>query len=200
MRDAPVDRDHPGAAGRRRHGHGLRSGRHGERQAGASIGIDLCAMSPYDSGRRRRCAGASSPNGTQFRALDFDAAEGGDEQPGPGRSAQHLSRGRNRPRTASATISVGRPAIDRAKRLRGSRMRYLDHRHAPASSAFTWRRRLLDDGHRVVGFDGMTPYYDVALKERRHAILASRTASRRSSACWRTRRRSTRRPQTGEPE
>ena len=33
-------------------------------------------------------------------------------------------------------------------------------------------RRLLRDGHQVVGIDGMTPYYDVALKERRHAELA----------------------------
>lgn len=32
-------------------------------------------------------------------------------------------------------------------------------------------RRLIADGHLVVGFDGMTQYYDVRLKERRHAIL-----------------------------
>jgi UDP-glucuronate 4-epimerase len=32
-------------------------------------------------------------------------------------------------------------------------------------------KRLIDEGHFVVGFDGMTPYYDVTLKERRHAIL-----------------------------
>ena len=32
-------------------------------------------------------------------------------------------------------------------------------------------RRLLRDGHSVVGFDGITPYYDVRLKRRRHAIL-----------------------------
>lgn len=37
---------------------------------------------------------------------------------------------------------------------------------------FHLAKRLLDDGHFVVGFDGMTPYYDVALKEARHAILA----------------------------
>ncbi|KQY12711.1 NAD-dependent epimerase [Rhizobium sp. Root482] len=37
---------------------------------------------------------------------------------------------------------------------------------------FHLARRLLDDGHFVTGFDGMTPYYDVRLKERRHAILA----------------------------
>jgi UDP-glucuronate 4-epimerase len=32
-------------------------------------------------------------------------------------------------------------------------------------------RRLLADGHDVTGIDGMTPYYDVALKEARNAIL-----------------------------
>ncbi|OLP62280.1 UDP-glucuronate 5-epimerase [Xaviernesmea oryzae] len=37
---------------------------------------------------------------------------------------------------------------------------------------FHLARRLLDAGHFVVGFDGMTPYYDVALKEARHAALA----------------------------
>jgi len=37
---------------------------------------------------------------------------------------------------------------------------------------FHLARRLLDEGHFVVGFDAMTPYYDVALKERRHAVLA----------------------------
>ena len=33
-------------------------------------------------------------------------------------------------------------------------------------------RRLLSEGHTVVGFDGMTPYYDIRLKEARHAILS----------------------------
>ncbi|MDB5551361.1 MAG: UDP-glucuronate 5-epimerase, partial [Rhizobium sp.] len=36
---------------------------------------------------------------------------------------------------------------------------------------FHLAKRLLDDGHFVTGFDGMTPYYDVSLKARRHAIL-----------------------------
>lgn len=35
-------------------------------------------------------------------------------------------------------------------------------------------RRLLDDGHEVTGIDGFTPYYDVTLKENRHAQLAAR--------------------------
>jgi UDP-glucuronate 4-epimerase len=33
-------------------------------------------------------------------------------------------------------------------------------------------RRLLADGFRVVGLDGMTAYYDVTLKQRRHAMLS----------------------------
>lgn len=37
---------------------------------------------------------------------------------------------------------------------------------------FHTARRLLDDGHEVVGIDGFTPYYDRALKQRRHEILA----------------------------
>jgi UDP-glucuronate 4-epimerase len=37
---------------------------------------------------------------------------------------------------------------------------------------FHLAKRLLDDGHFVVGFDGMTPYYDVKLKEKRVAILS----------------------------
>lgn len=36
---------------------------------------------------------------------------------------------------------------------------------------FHLARRLLSDGHTVVGIDGMTPYYDVQLKQRRHATL-----------------------------
>ncbi len=37
---------------------------------------------------------------------------------------------------------------------------------------FHLARRLLAQGHSVVGFDGMTDYYDPALKAARHAILA----------------------------
>jgi UDP-glucuronate 4-epimerase len=33
-------------------------------------------------------------------------------------------------------------------------------------------RRLLQDGHAVAGIDSMVPYYDLRLKEARHAILA----------------------------
>lgn len=38
---------------------------------------------------------------------------------------------------------------------------------------FHLARRLLSEGHTVVGFDGMTPYYDITLKQKRHAILES---------------------------
>jgi UDP-glucuronate 4-epimerase len=36
---------------------------------------------------------------------------------------------------------------------------------------FHLARQLLAAGHRVHGYDGMTPYYDVALKVQRHAML-----------------------------
>ena len=36
---------------------------------------------------------------------------------------------------------------------------------------FHLARRLLDEGWRVAGFDGMTDYYDVSLKRRRHEML-----------------------------
>lgn len=36
---------------------------------------------------------------------------------------------------------------------------------------FHLARRLLADGHQVTGFDGMTPYYNVKLKQMRHAAL-----------------------------
>lgn len=39
---------------------------------------------------------------------------------------------------------------------------------------FHLARRLLDDGHEVTGFDGMTDYYDVRLKEARRALLLGR--------------------------
>jgi UDP-glucuronate 4-epimerase len=37
---------------------------------------------------------------------------------------------------------------------------------------FHLARRLLDEGHFVTGYDGMTEYYDVGLKRERHAVLA----------------------------
>jgi UDP-glucuronate 4-epimerase len=36
---------------------------------------------------------------------------------------------------------------------------------------FHLARRLLSDGHSVIGYDALTPYYDVRLKHARHAIL-----------------------------
>lgn len=40
---------------------------------------------------------------------------------------------------------------------------------------FHLARRLLAAGHRVIGIDAMTNYYDVRLKERRHSILEADT-------------------------
>jgi len=39
---------------------------------------------------------------------------------------------------------------------------------------FHMARRLLDEGHEVLGIDGFTPYYDRNLKLRRHEILQER--------------------------
>jgi UDP-glucuronate 4-epimerase len=39
-------------------------------------------------------------------------------------------------------------------------------------------RRLLANGHQVAGVDAMVPYYDVTLKERRHAMLSATNAFR----------------------
>jgi UDP-glucuronate 4-epimerase len=41
---------------------------------------------------------------------------------------------------------------------------------------FHLARRLLDEGHLVTGIDGFTPYYDLRLKEARHAILGRSNA------------------------
>ena len=37
---------------------------------------------------------------------------------------------------------------------------------------FHLAQRLLAAGHEVTGFDGLSPYYSVALKEQRHAMLS----------------------------
>src|ERR1700728_2856390 len=41
---------------------------------------------------------------------------------------------------------------------------------------FHLARRLIADGHFVSGLDGMTPYYDVTLKQAPHAALARSNA------------------------
>ena len=43
---------------------------------------------------------------------------------------------------------------------------------------FHLSRRLLADGHAVDGYDGMTPYYDVRLKQARWAELSRASAFR----------------------
>lgn len=47
---------------------------------------------------------------------------------------------------------------------------------------FHLARRLLQDGHEVVGFDGMTPYYNITLKHMRNAALAQFPAFRQVMA------------------
>lgn len=41
---------------------------------------------------------------------------------------------------------------------------------------FHLAKHLIAEGHQVVGFDGMTPYYDVALKHQRHNLLKAHNA------------------------
>lgn len=43
---------------------------------------------------------------------------------------------------------------------------------------FHLARRLIADGHFVSGVDGMTPYYDVSLKQARHSLLGRSNAFR----------------------
>lgn len=43
---------------------------------------------------------------------------------------------------------------------------------------FHLARLLLEEGHEVTGLDGLTPYYDVRLKERRHALLGAHAGFR----------------------
>ena len=45
---------------------------------------------------------------------------------------------------------------------------------------------MLKDGFRVIGYDGMTPYYDVALKRHRHQILMQSPAFPARRGCWKT--------------
>ncbi|WP_018239207.1 NAD-dependent epimerase [Ensifer sp. BR816] len=61
-------------------------------------------------------------------------------------------------------------------------------------------KRLIDDGHFVVGFDGMTPYYDVRLKERRHAILARSNGFKAVTAMLEDRAALDRAAELAEPE
>ncbi len=61
-------------------------------------------------------------------------------------------------------------------------------------------KRLIDDGHFVVGFDGMTPYYDVTLKERRHAILKRSNGFKAVTAMLEDRAALDRAAELAEPE
>ncbi len=59
----------------------------------------------------------------------------------------------------------------------GSYMRYFITGTA-GFIGFHLARRLLEDGHEVLGFDGMTPYYSLRLKEARNAGLTQFPAFR----------------------
>ena len=59
--------------------------------------------------------------------------------------------------------------------------------------------RLLDERPWVGGVDGMTPYYDVKLKQARHALLERSDGFRRMSPCWRTMPRCGGSPRTSGP-
>ncbi|PST25577.1 NAD-dependent epimerase [Mesorhizobium plurifarium] len=61
-------------------------------------------------------------------------------------------------------------------------------------------KRLIDEGHFVVGFDGMTPYYDVMLKERRHAILQRSNGFKAVTAMLEDRAALDRAAELAEPE
>ncbi len=64
---------------------------------------------------------------------------------------------------------------------------------------FHLARRLIADGHAVTGVDGMTAYYDVALKRARVAALGVSNLFQATRRCWRMRRRSTASPKPRGP-
>jgi UDP-glucuronate 4-epimerase len=65
---------------------------------------------------------------------------------------------------------------------------------------FHLAQRLLEQGHQVVGYDGMTSYYDVRLKEARHALLQRNERFRAHIAPLEDMERLTRAVEEAEPE
>lgn len=65
---------------------------------------------------------------------------------------------------------------------------------------FHLAKRLIDEGHFVVGFDGMTPYYDVRLKQRRHAVLERSNGFKAVTAMLEDRAALDRAAELAEPE
>ena len=65
---------------------------------------------------------------------------------------------------------------------------------------FHLAKRLLELGFRVDGFDGLTPYYDVTLKQARHAELARFTGFRAHIALLEDMEALTRAAEVAEPE
>jgi UDP-glucuronate 4-epimerase len=65
---------------------------------------------------------------------------------------------------------------------------------------FHLAKRLIDEGNFVVGFDGMTPYYDVKLKQRRHAVLERSNGFKAVTAMLEDRAALDRAAELAEPE
>ena len=153
----------------------------------ASSRMSPIADDPYDAVARRRRAGHRHRMERVPRARLRPHLKAAHDGSGPGRPPQHLLP--HRRDRARLPLRQRRPAESVPARAASNRPpnEVPGHRHGRASSASISPGACFDDGHVVIGFDGMTPYYDVALKEERHAILARSngfTAGR--SPCWKT--------------
>src|SRR5262249_53717199 len=85
---------------------------------------------------------------------------------------QPASRNGNQPLFEGLGGSASRHLLGQAgtERARERRLRLLVTGTA-GFVGFHLAKRLPADGHEVLGIDGMTPYYDVKLKEARHQLL-----------------------------
>ena len=121
-----------------------------------------------------------------FRALDLDRLERGDDGAASW-SICATSTGADEVEAQRLRLrSVGRPASRRRFDRRGSSNEGFSSPAPPASSASISPGACSTEGHLVTGFDGMTPYYDVRLKQARLALLQRvTTASPTVAACWR---------------
>ena len=103
-----------------------------------------------------------SPSGTRSRRSIFARLKAAMRAAGDRRPAEHRDGGGGR---AGAGLPIpGSGAEGRVRVLVTGSAGFI---------GFHVARRLLAEGHEVVGFDGMTPYYDVSLKEQRLALLSA---------------------------
>ncbi len=72
---------------------------------------------------------------------------------------------------AAGLTCAGGPQIVARQTGRGADVQKILITGSAGFIGFHLARHLLAAGHRVHGYDGMTPYYDVTLKEKRHAVL-----------------------------